>query len=64
MDVLLFHQQQCEKSATPFNSALGVVVDVLNILEFKITNTTVSQLTCSLSVNILLKHKQPNKELS
>jgi hypothetical protein len=39
--VLIFQQQQCEIYAAPFhlvvNNATGLVVDILNICEFKVT---------------------------
>jgi hypothetical protein len=43
MAVLLFNQQQCEKYATLLhvvvNNVLDLAVDILNICEFKVTNT-------------------------
>jgi hypothetical protein len=45
MPLLLFHQHHCEKYATMLhavvNNELGMVVDILNICEFKVTNTTI-----------------------
>jgi hypothetical protein len=44
LPLLLFHQQHREKYASVLhvivNNALGLVVDILNICDFKVTNTT------------------------
>jgi hypothetical protein len=45
LPVLLFHHQQHDKYTTPFsaifNNALVLVVVILNVCDFKVTNTTV-----------------------